>query len=107
VLVEIASDQDGCFEDSRPTTRADPTYRAHSSLFYCVANLPGAVPHTSTCVLTNVTLLYAVELADRGCRDACRPTSRLSWPGTPGVGLPQKAEGSGRHRRTRAPLLPR
>jgi len=60
----------------------------YNSLFYCVANLPGAVPRTSICVLTNVTLLYAVELADRGWRDACRPTSRLSWPGTSGVGPP-------------------
>ena len=54
VLVDIAIDQGGCFEDSRPTTHADPTYRVHDSVFYCVANMPGAVPHTSTYALTNV-----------------------------------------------------
>ncbi len=70
VLVDISIDQGGCFEDSRPTTHADPTYPVHGSVFYCVANMPGAVPHTSTYALTNVTLPYAVELADRGWRDA-------------------------------------
>jgi alanine dehydrogenase len=70
VLVDIAIDQGGCFEGSRPTTHADPTYRVHNSLFYCVANMPGAVPHTSTYALTNVTLPYTVELANRGWRDA-------------------------------------
>src|SRR5919112_897499 len=65
VLVDISIDQGGCFEDSRPTTHADPTYRVHDSVFYCVANMPGAVPHTSTYALTNVTLPYAVALADR------------------------------------------
>ena len=59
VLVDISIDQGGCFEDSRPTTHADPTYRVHDSVFYCVANMPGAVPHTSTYALTNVTLPYA------------------------------------------------
>ena len=68
VLVDISIDQGGCFEDSRPTTHADPTYKVHNSVFYCVANMPGAVPHTSTYALTNVTLPYAVELADRGRR---------------------------------------
>jgi alanine dehydrogenase len=68
VLVDIAIDQGGCFEDSRPTTHADPVYRVHESMFYCVANMPGAVPHTSTYALTNVTLPYALELAN------------LSWP---------------------------
>jgi alanine dehydrogenase len=72
VLVDIAIDQGGCFEGSRPTTHADPTYRVHNSLFYCVANMPGAVPHTSTYALTNVTLPYTVELANRGWRDALR-----------------------------------
>ncbi len=72
VLVDISIDQGGCFEDSRPTTHADPTYPVHDSVFYCVANMPGAVPHTSTYALTNVTLPYAVELADRGWRDALR-----------------------------------
>src|SRR3954453_12235404 len=70
VLVDISIDQGGCFEDSRPTTHADPTYQVHNSVFYCVANMPGAVPHTSTYALTNVTLPYAVELANRGWRDA-------------------------------------
>jgi alanine dehydrogenase len=72
VLVDIAIDQGGCFEDSRPTTHADPTYLVHESLFYCVANMPGAVPHTSTYALTNVTLPYAVEIAQLGWRDALR-----------------------------------
>jgi alanine dehydrogenase len=72
VLVDIAIDQGGCFEDSHPTTHDNPTYRVHDSLFYCVANMPGAVPHTSTFALTNVTLPYAVEIANRGWRDALR-----------------------------------
>ena len=72
VLVDIAIDQGGCFEDSRPTTHADPTYRVHDSVFYCVANMPGAVPHTSTYALTNVTLPYVVEIANRGWLDALR-----------------------------------
>src|SRR5215468_7742465 len=62
VLVDISIDQGGCFEDSRPTTHANPTYPVHDTLFYCVANMPGAVPHTSTYALTNVTLPYAVEM---------------------------------------------
>jgi alanine dehydrogenase len=66
VLVDIAVDQGGCFEDSRPTTHADPTYRVHGSVFYCVANMPGAVPHTSTRALTNATLPYVLRLADLG-----------------------------------------
>jgi alanine dehydrogenase len=66
VLVDIAIDQGGCFEDSRPTTHADPTFTVHGSVFYCVANMPGAVPNTSTWALTNVTLPYAVSLADKG-----------------------------------------
>ncbi len=70
VLVDIAIDQGGCFEDSRPTTHADPTYEVHNSVFYCVANMPGAVPHTSTYALTNVTLPYAVALADKGWKQA-------------------------------------
>jgi alanine dehydrogenase len=72
VLVDISIDQGGCFEDSRPTTHDDPTYKVHNSVFYCVANMPGAVPHTSTYALTNVTLPYAVELANRGWREALR-----------------------------------
>ncbi|HKR67420.1 MAG TPA: alanine dehydrogenase [Streptosporangiaceae bacterium] len=72
VLVDISIDQGGCFEDSRPTTHADPTYRVHDSVFYCVANMPGAVPHTSTYALTNVTMPYAIEIANRGWREALR-----------------------------------
>jgi alanine dehydrogenase len=78
VLVDISIDQGGCFEDSRPTTHADPTYRVHESMFYCVANMPGAVPHTSTYSLTNVTLPYALELANRGWRDAVRQDPALA-----------------------------
>jgi len=70
VLVDISIDQGGCFEDSHPTTHADPTYKVHDSLFYCVANMPGAVPHTSTYALTNVTLPFVVEIANRGWRTA-------------------------------------
>jgi len=70
VLVDIAVDQGGCFEDSRPTTHAEPTYQVHESVFYCVANMPGAVPHTSTYALTNVTLPYAVALANKGWKKA-------------------------------------
>ena len=78
VLVDISIDQGGCFEDSRPTTHADPTYRVHESVFYCVANMPGAVPHTSTYALTNVTLPYAVELADKGWQRAMRGDPALA-----------------------------
>lgn len=78
VLVDIAIDQGGCFEDSRPTTHANPTYRVHDSIFYCVTNMPGAVPHTSTYALTNVTLPYAVELANRGWKDALRADPALA-----------------------------
>jgi alanine dehydrogenase len=70
VLVDISIDQGGTFEDSHPTTHADPTYRVHDSVFYCVANMPGAVPHTSTYALTNVTLPYALEIANMGWRHA-------------------------------------
>jgi alanine dehydrogenase len=77
VLVDISIDQGGCFEDSRPTTHADPTYRVHDSVFYCVANMPGAVPHTSTYALTNVTLPYALELANLGWREALRSDDAL------------------------------
>jgi len=66
VLVDIAVDQGGCFEDSRPTTHDDPTFGVHESVFYCVANMPGAVPHTSTYALTNVTLPYVLALAEHG-----------------------------------------
>src|SRR5690242_8365360 len=78
VLVDISIDQGGCFEDSHPTTFAEPTYRVHGSVFYCVANMPGAVPHTSTYALTNVTLPYVIELAGRGWRDALRADPALA-----------------------------
>ncbi|GIJ12877.1 alanine dehydrogenase [Micromonospora andamanensis] len=78
VLVDIAIDQGGCFEDSRPTTHADPVYRVHDSIFYCVANMPGAVPNTSTYALTNVTLPYALELANHGWREAARRDPALA-----------------------------
>ena len=78
VLVDIAVDQGGCFEDTRPTTHADPTYAVHNSVFYCVANMPGAVPNTSTYALTNVTLPYAVALADKGWQQACRDDHALA-----------------------------
>ncbi|MEV0247718.1 alanine dehydrogenase [Nocardia sp. NPDC050712] len=78
VLVDIAIDQGGCFADSHPTTHADPTYRVHDSVFYCVANMPGAVPNTSTVALTNATLPYVLELADRGWRDAIAADAGLA-----------------------------
>ena len=78
VLVDISIDQGGCFEDSHPTTHAEPTYRVHNSVFYCVANMPGAVPHTSTYALTNVTLPYALEIANRGWREALRTDPALA-----------------------------
>ncbi|AXK37634.1 alanine dehydrogenase [Streptomyces armeniacus] len=78
VLVDIAIDQGGCFEDSRPTTHAEPTFPVHESVFYCVANMPGAVPNTSTYALTNATLPYIVELANRGWRDALRRDATLA-----------------------------
>ena len=70
VLVDISIDQGGCFASSRPTTHSEPTYPVGGSVFYCVANMPGAVPHTSTYALTNVTLPYAVEIANNGLRAA-------------------------------------
>jgi alanine dehydrogenase len=70
VLVDISVDQGGCFESTRPTTHSDPTFEVNGSLFYCVANMPGAVPNTSTYALTNVTLPYAVEIANRGIAGA-------------------------------------
>ncbi|HEX5565760.1 MAG TPA: alanine dehydrogenase, partial [Streptomyces sp.] len=78
VLVDIAIDQGGCFEDSRPTTHAEPTFTLHDSVFYCVANMPGAVPNTSTYALTNATLPYVVELAEHGWRGAMRRDAALA-----------------------------
>ncbi len=79
VLVDIAVDQGGCFEDTHATTHADPTYEVHNSIFYCVANMPGAVPNTSTYALTNATLPYTVALADKGWAQACREDPSLSY----------------------------
>jgi alanine dehydrogenase len=78
VLVDIAVDQGGCFENTRPTTHADPTFRVHDTVFYCVANMPGAVPHTSTHALTSVTLPYVTRLADQGWREALRGDAALA-----------------------------
>jgi len=78
VLVDISVDQGGCFESTRPTTHADPTYEVNGSLFYCVANMPGAVPNTSTYALTNVTLPYAVEIANKGIKAACAADPALA-----------------------------
>jgi alanine dehydrogenase len=78
VLVDIAVDQGGCFEDTRPTTHDDPTYRVHDSIFYCVANMPGAVPNTSTYALTNATMPYAVAVATKGWLQACRDDRSLA-----------------------------
>src|SRR3954469_334032 len=78
VLVDIAVDQDGCFEDTHPTTHADPTFMVHNSIFYCVANMPGAVPNTSTYALTNATLPYTVALANKGWVKACRDDASLA-----------------------------
>ncbi|MER7583509.1 alanine dehydrogenase [Kitasatospora sp. NPDC097691] len=78
VLVDIAIDQGGCFEDSHPTTHAEPTFEVHNSVFYCVANMPGAVPNTSTYALTNATLPYVVELANRGWKEALRRDPALA-----------------------------
>ena len=78
VLVDIAVDQGGCFEDTHATTHADPTYEVHNSVFYCVANMPGAVPNTSTYALTNATMPYAVALANKGWDQACRDDHSLA-----------------------------
>jgi alanine dehydrogenase len=78
VLVDIAIDQGGCFEDSHPTTHDDPTFAVHDTLFYCVANMPASVPKTSTFALTNATMPYAIELADNGWQAACRSNPALA-----------------------------
>ncbi len=70
VLVDVAIDQGGCFEGSRPTTHSDPTFSVHNSLYYCVANMPGAVPATSTAALSNATLKYSLALANKGWEQA-------------------------------------
>lgn len=77
VLVDVAIDQGGCFETSRPTTHSEPTYEVDGIVHYAVANIPGAVPNTSTTALTNATLKYAVALADKGWEKACRDDAAL------------------------------
>lgn len=77
VMVDVAIDQGGCFETSRPTTHEDPVYYVDGILHYCVANIPGAVPYTSTLALTNATLPYALQLADKGWRRACAENEEL------------------------------
>ena len=77
VLVDVAIDQGGCFETSHPTTHSEPTYTIDGIVHYCVANIPGAVPHTSTLALTNATLRYALALADKGWKQACKDDSAL------------------------------
>ena len=77
VLVDVAIDQGGCFETSHPTTHSDPVYEVDGILHYCVANIPGVVPYTSTMALTNATLRYAVALADKGWRQACKDDEAL------------------------------
>jgi alanine dehydrogenase len=78
VLVDIAIDQGGCFEDSRATTHAEPTFKVHGAIFYCVANMPGAVPVASTYALTNATLPYALSLANNGWEAAIAKDSALA-----------------------------
>ena len=77
VLVDVAIDQGGCFETSRATTHSEPVYEVDGLLHYCVANIPGAVSHTSTLALTNATLRYAVALADKGWKQACKDDEAL------------------------------
>lgn len=98
VLVDIAIDQGGCFEDSHPTTHTNPTFRVHESLFYCVGNMPGAVPRTSTSALTNATLPYVTSLADKGWRMACAgdPALALGLSTHAGV-LTNQAVGGAHH----------
>ena len=80
VLVDVAIDQGGCFETSHPTTHADPVYTVDTIVHYCVANIPGAVPQTSTLALTNATLPYILELADKGWKEACKE-DKILYPG--------------------------
>lgn len=104
VLVDIAVDQGGCFEDTRPTTHDEPTFRVHGSVFYCVANMPGAVPNTSTHALTNVTLPYVMALAELGTAAAVAADPALARGVNVAAGsvvLPEVAEA---HGLTAAPL---
>jgi alanine dehydrogenase len=78
VLVDVAIDQGGCFEDSRATTHQDPTFKVHNSIFYCVANMPGAVPATSTFALANATIKYGLTLANKGWQKATQDDAALA-----------------------------
>ncbi len=78
VLVDISVDQGGCFESTRPTTHSDPVFEVHGSIFYCVANMPGAVPHTSTYALANATLPYVLALANNGWQHTVRADAALA-----------------------------
>jgi alanine dehydrogenase len=77
VMVDVAVDQGGCFETTKPTTHADPIYVVDGVIHYSVANMPGAVPYTSTLALTNATLPYALQLADKGWKKACNDNNDL------------------------------
>ena len=105
VLVDIAVDQGGCFEDTRPTTHDDPTFRVHDSVFYCVANMPGAVPNTSTHALTNVTLPYVMALANEGTSAAVhgQPGARPRRQRRRGSGGAARGRRGPRHDRRPAP----
>ena len=78
MIVDVAIDQGGCFETSRPTTHTDPVYTVDGIVHYAVANIPGAVPFTSTLALTNATLPYALRIADLGWKEACRQDPGLA-----------------------------
>jgi alanine dehydrogenase len=78
VIVDVAVDQGGCIETVRPTTHADPVYVVDGVIHYCVANMPGAVPRTSTLALTNATFRYAMQLANKGWEQACRDNASLA-----------------------------
>jgi alanine dehydrogenase len=109
VLVDIAVDQGGCFEDTRPTTHDDPTFRVHRSVFYCVANMPGAVPNTSTHALTNVTLPYVMALATEGTSAAVHAHPALAHGVNVAAGqvvLPEVAQAHGMTAVPLAEVLP-
>jgi alanine dehydrogenase len=77
VLVDVAIDQGGCFETSKPTTHTNPIYNVDGIVHYCVANMPGALPMTSTLALTNATLPYALEIANKGWRNAMKENTEI------------------------------